>query len=169
MAARLVQRCCWRHFAAFVCPPSAIPTPWLAPAGKVLTARALPFASFHPSSPSSLADGFSVREQVEESRNPEHRVVEGLIESATTPQELFQLSELHALNSNEASLVITQLSRLAAEKKLGRESILQDERFQQLLGVTDAQVRSLLEAEEFWGKNGMGKWLVLLELNWLLV
>ncbi|XP_010139935.1 PREDICTED: protein TBRG4, partial [Buceros rhinoceros silvestris] len=90
--------------------------------------------------PSRLADGFSVREQVEESRNPEHRVVEGLIESATTPQELFQLSELHALNSNKASLVITQLSRLAAEKKLDRESILRDERFQQLLGITDAQI-----------------------------
>ncbi|NWR54824.1 FAKD4 protein, partial [Bucorvus abyssinicus] len=140
MAARLVQRCCWRHFAAFISPPSAIPAPRLALVGKVVTARALPFASFHCSSPSSLADGFSVRERVEESRNPEHRVIGELIESATTPQELFQLSELHALNSNEASLIITQLSRLAAEKKLERESILQDERFQQLIGITDAQI-----------------------------
>lgn len=169
MAARLVQRCCWRHFVAFVCPPLAIPVPRLVLAGKVLTARALPVASFHPSSPSRLADGFPVREQVEDSRNPEHRVIEGLIESAMTPQELFQLSELHALNSNEASLVITQLSRLAVEKKLDTRSILQDERFQQLISIMDAQVRSLPDAEEFWGKNVLGKRLVLLGLNWLLV
>jgi len=117
-------------------------------------ARALlqaPFASFHTPSPSGWADGFSVREQVEESRNAEQRVVGELIETATSPQELFQLSQLHVLNSNEASLIITQLSRLVAEKKLERESILRDERFQQLVGITDSQVGSLLAA--LGGKN----------------
>nr|XP_009936866.1 PREDICTED: protein TBRG4 [Opisthocomus hoazin] len=143
MAARLVRRCCWRHLGAFVSAPSAVPASLLAPAGKVTMARALlqaPFASFHTPSPSGWADGFSVREQVEESRNAEQRVVGELIETATSPQELFQLSQLHVLNSNEASLIITQLSRLVAEKKLERESILRDERFQQLVGITDSQI-----------------------------
>lgn len=156
MAARLVQRCCWRHLGAFVSTPSAVPASLLVPAGKVVMARALPqapFALFHTSSPSSWADGFSVKEQVEDSGNPEHKVIGELIETATSPQELFQLSELHDLNSNQASLIITQLSRLAAEKKLETESILQDERFQQLIGITDDQVSSLLATEVFWGKN----------------
>ncbi|NXN53457.1 FAKD4 protein, partial [Rynchops niger] len=143
MAARLVQRCCWRHLGAFVSTPSAVPASLLVPAGKVVMARALPqapFALFHTSSPSSWADGFSVKEQVEDSGNPEHKVIGELIETATSPQELLQLSELHDLNSNQASLIITQLSRLTAEKKLETESILQDERFQQLVGITDSQI-----------------------------
>ena len=161
MAARLVRRCCWRHFSAFVSPPSAVPASLLVPAGKVAVARAqpqAPFASFHTSSPSSWADGFSVKEQVEDTtRNPEHRVIVELIETATSPQDLLQLSELHVLNSNQSSLVITQLSRLAAEKNLETKSILQDERFQQLIGIMDSQVSSLLAAEAFWGKNTMWK------------
>ncbi|KAK4826626.1 hypothetical protein QYF61_010554 [Mycteria americana] len=143
MAARLVRRCCWRHFGAFVSTPLAVPASLLVPVGKVATARALPQAPltlFHTSSPSSWADGFSVKEEVEDSRNPEHRVIEELIETAASPQELFQLCELHVLNSNQASLIITQLSRLAAEKKLETESILQDERFQQLIGIMDSQI-----------------------------
>ncbi|KAF1633180.1 FAST kinase domain-containing protein 4, partial [Eudyptes filholi] len=143
MAARLVRRCCWRHFGAFVSAPSAVPASLLVPAGKAATARALPqapFALFHTSSPSSWADGFSVKELVEESRNPEHKVIGELIETATSPQELFQLSEFHALNSNQASLIITQLSRLVVEKNLETESILRDERFQRLVGITDSQI-----------------------------
>ncbi|NWS64840.1 FAKD4 protein, partial [Chunga burmeisteri] len=143
MAARLVQRCCWRHFGAFISTPSAVPASLLVPAGKVVMARALPqapFALFHTSSPSSWADGFSVKEVVEDSRNPEHKVIGELIATASSPEELFQLSELHALNSNQASLIITQLSRLAAEKKLETESILRDKRFQQLIGVMDSQI-----------------------------
>ncbi|NXE30534.1 FAKD4 protein, partial [Ardeotis kori] len=143
MAARLVRRCCRRRFAAFLPAPSAVPPALLLPTGKVTTARALPptpLALFRTSSPSGWPDGFSVRERLEESRNSEHRVLEELIETASSPQELFQLSELHALNSNQASLIITQLSRLAAEKKLEMESILRDERFQQLVGITDSQI-----------------------------
>ncbi|NXI38267.1 FAKD4 protein, partial [Galbula dea] len=140
MAARLVQRCCWRHLGAFLSPPSAVPAPLLAPAGKVAMVRALPCVSFHTSSPWSRADGFSVKEQREESRNPEQKVIGELIETATSPQDLLQLSELHVLSSNQASLVITQLSRLAAEKKLETKSILKDERFQQLISITDSQI-----------------------------
>ncbi|NXC22540.1 FAKD4 protein, partial [Corythaeola cristata] len=143
MAARLVRRCCWRHLGAFVSAPSAASASLLVPAGKVATARALPqapVALFHTSSPSSWADGFPVQEQVEESRNPEHKVIGELIEAATTPQELFHLSQLHVLNSNQASLVIIQLSHLAAKKNLETESILRDERFQQLVAITDSQI-----------------------------
>ncbi|NWS78129.1 FAKD4 protein, partial [Crotophaga sulcirostris] len=145
MAARLVRRGCWWHWGAFMSPPATTTTsaPLLMPAGKVTMARArprAPLAALHLPSPSSWADGVSVREEVEESRNPEHRVIEGLIDAATSPQELFQLSKLHVLNSNEASMVITQLSRLAAEKRLETQSIVQDERFQQLINITDAQI-----------------------------
>ncbi|XP_074757154.1 FAST kinase domain-containing protein 4 isoform X2 [Athene noctua] len=143
MAVHLVRRCCWRHLGALVSAPSAVPASLLAPAGKVAMARALsqaPFASFHISSPSSWADGFSVKEQVEDSRNQDHKMIGELIETATSPQELFQLSVLHTLNSNEAALIITQLSRLAAEKKLETGSILQDHRFQQLISIMDSQI-----------------------------
>ncbi|NXP15242.1 FAKD4 protein, partial [Thinocorus orbignyianus] len=143
MAARLVRRCCWRHLGAFLSTPSAVPASLLVPAGKVVMARALPqapFALLHTSSPSSWADGFSVKEQVEDSGNPEYKVMGELIESATSPQELLQLCELHDLTSNQASLVISQLSRLVAEKKLEVESILQDKRFQQLIDITDSQI-----------------------------
>ncbi|XP_029865590.1 FAST kinase domain-containing protein 4 isoform X2 [Aquila chrysaetos chrysaetos] len=143
MAAHLVRRCCWRHFGAFIAAPSAVPASLLVPAGKVAMARALPqapLASFHTSSPSSWADGFSVKEQVEDSGNPEHKVIRELIETATSPQELFQLTKHHALNSNEASLIIIQLSRLAALKNLETESILQDECFQQVISIMDSQI-----------------------------
>ncbi|KAK2514038.1 Tbrg4 [Columba guinea] len=143
MAARLVRRCCWRHFAAFVSAPSAATAALLVPPGKVPTPRALPqapLALFHTSSPPDWADGFSVKEQVDDGRNPEYKVIGELIETATSPQELFQLSELHELNSNHASLIITQISRLASEKKLETENIVRDERFQQLIGIMDSQV-----------------------------
>ncbi|KAM6288934.1 FAST kinase domain-containing protein 4 [Aegotheles albertisi] len=138
MAALLVRRCCWQHLGAI----TAIPASLLTPPTKVPLPRALsqpPPVSFHTSSPPSRTDGFSVKEQLEESGNADKMMGE-LLETAGSPQELFQLSELHALNSNQASLVITQLSRLAAEQKLDTGQILRDQRFQQLLGITDSQI-----------------------------
>uniref|UniRef100_A0A8C3LTP0 FAST kinase domain-containing protein 4 n=1 Tax=Chrysolophus pictus TaxID=9089 RepID=A0A8C3LTP0_CHRPC len=144
MAARLVQRCCWRHLITFACAPAAAPATLLLPNGKLPAARALPhtpLASIHISVPSAWnADRFSVKEQVEENSNSEHRVILNLIEAATSPQELLQLGELHSLNSNQASLVITRLSRLAVEKNLETGGILQDERFQQLIEIVDSQI-----------------------------
>lgn len=67
-------------------------------------------------------------------------MIRELIETATSPQELFQLTKHHALNSNQASLIITQLSRLAALKNLETESILQDECFQEVLSIMDSQI-----------------------------
>ncbi|XP_031409696.1 FAST kinase domain-containing protein 4 [Meleagris gallopavo] len=144
MAARLVQRCCWRHLITFTCAPAAAPATLLLPNGKLPAARALPhtpLASIHTSVPSAWnADRFSVKEQVEENSNSEHRAILNLIEAATSPQELFQLAELHSLNSNQASLVVTRLSRLAVEKNLETGDILQDERFQQLTEIVDSQI-----------------------------
>ncbi|XP_062459983.1 FAST kinase domain-containing protein 4 [Pezoporus occidentalis] len=143
MAARLVRRCCWRHFGSLISPSSAVPASLLVPAGKVAVARALPpapLASFHTSSPSSWADGFSVKELAEDNRSQEYKLIGDLVETATSPQELLQLAELHPLTSNQASLIITQLSRLAAEKKLETESIVLDKRFQQLVSIMDSQI-----------------------------
>ncbi|XP_025900043.1 FAST kinase domain-containing protein 4 [Nothoprocta perdicaria] len=84
--------------------------------------------------------GFSAKERAEEGGDAEHRVIGERIEAAASPQELFRLSELHSLNSNQASLVIAQLSRLAAEKHLEAEGIVQDERFEQLFAIVDSQV-----------------------------
>ncbi|XP_053915187.1 FAST kinase domain-containing protein 4 [Cuculus canorus] len=140
MAARLVR--CWRRLGAFISSP-AVSAPLLTPTGKMTMTRALPqapLALLHISNPSGWADGISVKEEVEESRNPEHKMIMRLIEAATSPQELLRLSELHVLNSNEASLIITQLSWLAAQKKLETVNVLRDERFQQLIEITDAQI-----------------------------
>lgn len=161
MAARLVQRCCWRHLITFTCAPAAAPAALLLPNGKLPAARALPHtpvASIHTSIPSAWnADRFSVKEQVEENSNSEYRAILNLIEAATSPQELFQLGELHSLNSNQASLVVTRLSWLAVEKNLETGDILQDERFRQLIEIVDSQVSSLLVMEAVWRKNGSGK------------
>ncbi|OXB63796.1 hypothetical protein ASZ78_016202 [Callipepla squamata] len=143
MAARLVQRCCWRHLAAFPCAPAASLPALLLPTAKLPAARApahAPPASIHTFPSTWTADRFSVKEQEEENRNAEHRAVLNLIEAATSPQELFQLGELHSFSSNHASLVVTRLSRLAAEKKVETGDVLQDERFQQLLEIVDSQI-----------------------------
>ncbi|NWJ10577.1 FAKD4 protein, partial [Crypturellus undulatus] len=143
MAARLLRRCRWHHLGALLSAPSATPAALLVPAGKVAMTRALPrapLASLHIPSLSSRADSFPAKEQMEESRNPEQKVVSELIEAAASPQELFRLSELHSLSSNQASLVITRLSRLAVEKHLETDRILQDEHFEQLFTIIDAQV-----------------------------
>ncbi|NWY04564.1 FAKD4 protein, partial [Nothoprocta ornata] len=83
---------------------------------------------------------FSAEQRAEEGGDAERRLIGERIEAAATPQELFRLSELHSLNSNQASLLIAQLSRLAAEKHLETEGIVQDERFGQLFAIVDAQV-----------------------------
>ncbi|NWH77226.1 FAKD4 protein, partial [Piaya cayana] len=140
MASRLVR--CWCRLGAFVSSP-AFPIPLGTPAGKRTVPRAFPqapLASLHVSGPSNWSDGVSVKEEVEETRSPEHKIISGLIEAAASPQELLQLSQLHVLNSNEASVVITQLSRLAAQKKLETGSIVQDERFKQLVDIAEDQI-----------------------------
>uniref|UniRef100_A0A8B9BA73 FAST kinase domain-containing protein 4 n=1 Tax=Anser brachyrhynchus TaxID=132585 RepID=A0A8B9BA73_9AVES len=123
MAARLVGRCCWRHLAAISCGPG--------PASRLR-------ASLH--APGPAADGASAKERPEESGGAEHRALRELVEAAAGPRELLELSEAPGLSSNQASLVISRLSWLAAEQKLEAQSILQDHRFRQLVGVMDSQI-----------------------------
>lgn len=144
MAARLVQRCCRRLFGGSIFAPLVTPTSLLAPASKTVVARALPqaaLASLHTSSLSKQTDKLSVKEQVY-SRHPEHREIDELIESASSPEDLLNVGEHHSLNGNQASAVVIQLSRLVVDKKLETESILQDSRFQQVLNILNSQVRS---------------------------
>ncbi|NXQ53514.1 FAKD4 protein, partial [Anthoscopus minutus] len=63
-----------------------------------------------------------------------------LIRGASSPQELLQLSRGQALSSNLAALAIARLARLSCEQRLDTESIRGDPRFQQMLGIVDAQI-----------------------------
>ncbi|XP_035170206.1 FAST kinase domain-containing protein 4 [Oxyura jamaicensis] len=130
MAARLVGRCCWRHLAAISCGPG--------PASRLRAAGPQPRASLH--APGPATDGLSAKERPEERRGAEHRALRELVEAATGPRELLELSEVPGLSSNQASLVISRLSWLAAEQKLEAQSIVRDQRFKQLVGVMDSQI-----------------------------
>ncbi|NXU15353.1 FAKD4 protein, partial [Pardalotus punctatus] len=63
-----------------------------------------------------------------------------LIQGASSPQELLQVSRGPALSSNLAALAIARLARLASEQHLDTESIRGDPRFQQLLDTVDGQI-----------------------------
>ncbi|NXE96903.1 FAKD4 protein, partial [Menura novaehollandiae] len=63
-----------------------------------------------------------------------------LIQGASDPQELLQVSRGPALSSNLAALAIARLARLTCEQHLDTESIRRDPRFQQLLDTVDAQI-----------------------------
>ncbi|NWV39221.1 FAKD4 protein, partial [Grantiella picta] len=63
-----------------------------------------------------------------------------LIQGASSPQEVLQVSRGPALSSNLAALAIARLARLTSEQHLDTESIRGDPRFQQLLDTVDAQI-----------------------------
>lgn len=128
MAARLVGRCCWRHLAAISLGP-----------GSASGLRQPPRASsLH--APGAAAEGSAVKEKAEENRGAGPRALRELLEAAEGPRELLELSEEPGLSSNQASLVISRLSRLAAQQQLEAQGLLQDPRFRQLLGVMDSQI-----------------------------
>lgn len=128
MAARLVGRCCWRHLAAISLGP-----------GSASGLRQPPRASsLH--APGAAAEGSAVKEKAEENRGAGPRALRELLEAAEGPRELLELSEEPGLSSNQASLVISRLSRLAAQQQLEAQGLLQDPRFRQLLGVVDSQI-----------------------------
>ncbi|KAM9199068.1 LOW QUALITY PROTEIN: FAST kinase domain-containing protein 4 [Mergus octosetaceus] len=78
--------------------------------------------------------------KAEENRGAGPRALRELLEAAEGPRELLELSEEPGLSSNQASLVISRLSRLAAQQQLEAQGLLQDPRFRQLLGVMDSQI-----------------------------
>ncbi|NWZ26777.1 FAKD4 protein, partial [Asarcornis scutulata] len=128
MAARLVGRCCWRRLAAISLGP-----------GPASGLRHPPRASsLH--APGAAAEGSAVKEKAEENRGAGPRALRELLEAAQGPRELLELSEEPGLSSNQASLVISRLSRLAAQQQLEAQGLLQDPRFKQLLGVMDSQI-----------------------------
>ncbi|NXB59763.1 FAKD4 protein, partial [Struthidea cinerea] len=69
-----------------------------------------------------------------------------LIQGASNPQELLQVSRGPELSSNLAALAIARLARLACEQRLDTESIRGDPRFQQLLDTVDAQISQVWNA-----------------------
>ncbi|NXI78036.1 FAKD4 protein, partial [Rhipidura dahli] len=70
----------------------------------------------------------------------EQQQLRELIQGASDPQELLQVSRGPALSSNLAALAIARLARLTCEQRLDTEGIRQDPRFQRLLSTVDAQI-----------------------------
>lgn len=131
MAARLVGRCCWRHLAAISLGP-----------GPASGLRHPPRASsLHAPGAAAAAEGSALKEKTEENPGAQGpKALRELLEAAQGPRELLELSEEPGLSSNQASLLIGRLSRLAAQQQLEPQGLLQDPRFKQLLGVMDSQV-----------------------------
>ncbi|NWW37574.1 FAKD4 protein, partial [Panurus biarmicus] len=80
------------------------------------------------------------RPQARPHENGAEQQLRELIQAASSPQELLQLSRGPALSSNLAALAIARLARLTCEQHLDTEGIRGDPRFQQLLGTVDAQI-----------------------------
>nr|XP_038030048.1 FAST kinase domain-containing protein 4-like [Anas platyrhynchos] len=131
MAARLVGRCCWRHLAAISLGP-----------GPASGLRHPPRASsLHAPGAAAAAEGSALKEKTEENPGAQGpKALRELLEAAQGPRELLELSEEPGLSSNQASLLIGRLSRLAAQQQLEPQGLLQDPRFKQLLGVMDSQI-----------------------------
>ncbi|XP_030052710.1 FAST kinase domain-containing protein 4 [Microcaecilia unicolor] len=141
MASRLVQRCS-RMFGVPVLAHFTAPACDVAISSKKSFRTSLPsavLAQVHTSTFSWNTDQPLVEEQTY-SKQTERSEVDSLIELSSTIEELLQLSTSHILNGSQAALIIIQLSRLAAEQKLDVGSILQDDRFQQLLKLASGQV-----------------------------
>uniref|UniRef100_A0A8C3XXP1 FAST kinase domain-containing protein 4 n=2 Tax=Catharus ustulatus TaxID=91951 RepID=A0A8C3XXP1_CATUS len=114
MAAHLVRRCCRRLLLL----PAA-------PAGPALR-----------TCPPRWAEGPQPRPR----DNGAEQELRELIQAASSPQDLLQVSRRPALSSNLAALAIARLARLAREQHLDSEGIRGDPRFQQLLGAVHAQI-----------------------------
>lgn len=117
MAAHLVRRCC-RRLLLLPAPPAPPPGPALR------------------TCPPRWAEGPQARPRED---GAEQQLRE-LIQGASNPQELLQVSRGPALSSNLAALAIARLARLACEQHLDTESIRGDPRFQRLLSTVDAQI-----------------------------
>ncbi|NXJ22960.1 FAKD4 protein, partial [Dicrurus megarhynchus] len=76
----------------------------------------------------------------------EQQQLRELIQGASNPQELLQVSRGPALSSNLAALAIARLARLTCEQRLDTGSIRGDPRFQRLLNTVDAQISQVWNA-----------------------
>nr|XP_033787794.1 FAST kinase domain-containing protein 4 [Geotrypetes seraphini]XP_033787795.1 FAST kinase domain-containing protein 4 [Geotrypetes seraphini] len=179
MASRLVQRCSYM-FGVSVLAHFKTPACAMVISGRKSFRRSLPLAvleQIHTSTFSWHTDQPLVKEQTY-SKETERSEVDTLIESSSTIEELLQLTKSHPLNGNQAAVIISRLSWLAAEQKLDVRSILQDVRFKQLLKVVGDQVSVvwngklvfLLRSLFFLGLNNANKELksVEQEVRWRL-
>ncbi|KAM4908410.1 FAST kinase domain-containing protein 4 isoform 1-T2 [Sylvia borin] len=116
MAAHLVRRCCRRLL---------LPAPPGRPPGSALR-----------TGPPRWAEGPQARPR----ENGAEQQLRELIQAASSPQEVLQLSQGPGLSSNLAALAIARLARLSLQQRLDPQGIRGDPRFQQLLGTVDAQI-----------------------------
>ncbi|XP_077160458.1 FAST kinase domain-containing protein 4 [Paroedura picta] len=139
MAAKLMQRCV-RLFG--VSSPFYIHTNVMGVGGKMVISRAppqIPLASLRVPASTEITDKRSVH--VQEHKAPQNlKEIDVLIDSASTPEDLLYVGESHYLSANQAARIITRLSRMVAEQKLGPSRILDDARFHDLLHRVHAQI-----------------------------
>ncbi|XP_045142298.1 FAST kinase domain-containing protein 4 [Echinops telfairi] len=142
MAAHLIKRCtCLLREAARVAPV-------MSPVGRLqLAAMTQRTVTFSATSPSSYSSG-SLIELVEKepvfTPYPERQEVDQLIEKATRPEELLEISSAgHHFHQNHAALILIQFSRLLSKKPEFKASLIQDARFQQLLQLANSQITSV--------------------------
>ncbi|KAG8443457.1 hypothetical protein GDO86_012019 [Hymenochirus boettgeri] len=142
MAARLVQR-----FSRFLAVSAHYPPPSCSHVQEFLKVCSpsfylVPVSSIHCSRPLNHVDGFLAKEHTFTS-SPEHSRFESLLESTSGAEDLLQLGVEQEINGNQAAIIICQLSKTLTENKTQPESIVQDQRFQQLLLIIHNQISSV--------------------------
>ncbi|XP_069067016.1 FAST kinase domain-containing protein 4 isoform X2 [Pleurodeles waltl] len=136
MAARLAHRCS-RLLGASLQVQIAAPTCALTSRPSPL--KTLPLSAVHTSSFCQHADSFQVKEQVY-TKLPDRTEVEGLIETASSLDDLLQIGRAQIMTGNQAALILIAISRNATETKVEAGSILQDDRCQHLLQIIEKQI-----------------------------
>lgn len=157
MAARLAHRCSRLLGASLQVPGTASAC---ALASRPSPPKTVPLSTVHTSSFCRHADPFQVKEQVY-TKLPDRTEVEGLIETASGLEDLLQLGRAQIVTGNQAALIVTAISRNATETKMEADSILKDDRLQQLLQTIEKQISHV------WNGNlvNLLKSLYLLELE----
>ncbi|XP_053569686.1 FAST kinase domain-containing protein 4 [Bombina bombina] len=143
MASRLFQRCS-RLLAAssahFAPPSCQLPHEGfkLLHSSQTLLSR----SSLHTSSVCRCADRILEKEQTSNFQ-AEYTEFDGLLESRSGVDELLQLGVERSVNGNQAAMIISQISRTLMETKAQTDSVLEDNRFKQLLLVMNNNISTV--------------------------